>query len=189
MTVNVSPDIFTPYFVLDVKREKGTTPVQPRCQVQDNIGGVQFLNQHALWRHYGSWNTNEMVKTHQADFWVSVRVSCLCSTGDSDRNPKFGLMCFHCQKFKNLENPQGCGSTLQCMKAESETWGPTWTVCFCCDCLTRNAFSNLIESSHMHPVLVPTKEIRDRVTGVFSPEIHWRPVFMIPLVVQSETCK
>lgn len=31
---------------------------------------------------------------HQADFWVLVQVSHLLCTGDSDGNPRLGLLCF-----------------------------------------------------------------------------------------------
>ncbi len=45
-------------------------------------------------------------KTHQADFRVSVRVSCVVETGNSDWNPKLDLVCFEHQGPWSLElNP------------------------------------------------------------------------------------
>ncbi len=47
-----------------------------------------------------------VAKTHEADVFVSVRVSCLHSRGNSDKNSKFSLMCFEHQFCKLFMTPK-----------------------------------------------------------------------------------
>ena len=49
------------------------------------------------------------LKTHQTDFWASIQASCAVEMGNSDRNPKIGLMC-----FDRLAFPHMSGDCMNC---------------------------------------------------------------------------